>query len=601
MFAIKSLILAAIGAASFSVAAPVAAGQSIKMAETTNVGPTDITASNPWWDLCLLYNKGDPDGFNAFSRCVRGDRRYDCFQYICSKPYQSDLYSYFYFDNDNTFDFAYSDAESDKYTVLASVARKEGSAVAWSNRANYSMKKIGTSYNVGTRFIIKYKIEGIFKDATASSTFDFALDSIWASGTSLFDISSEQTFTYTDDQYDMTTQLWGTKSKVVTMTKEEARPMTVREVSSDPWVIGIAPGGLMSVSSDYYEDHFVFYDLDRYDEINQLLSIDFYYTMVTYYVYDLKWYDQPNTSLDGNHSNGGVYYLDVPLNINYEAGGTQEAQCASKGYPTEFEQKKSHSYYYNDDGTKHTVDNVEVNKTWSVPFQHTYTYTRHIPQIIDNSTLDSSVQDVNTRSWLQNNAKKSDGSMYQFSTCFDITKREWVGPETKVEPDWWHKFWGESTNYFSVARCHTAQGIIASKMTLVNQEGEQLEWNIFSQSVNEQADVPSAPHSPTDATAAINEMLIAFNKQNKGWLVTLAVIGYYVVCSAIAIAIVILVAGSGSQTVTVKSSGQPSGGEPYRGGYEQYKATKADGPSDGKAEKPKGKAPKPDSGSRRGR
>jgi hypothetical protein len=527
-----------------AVSAPAASYHAAKVEAESTASATDITASSPWWDLCLLYNGGDANTFNAFSQCVRGDGRYGFFQLAAARPYKTDLYLYFYVDVDNGAGFSY-DAASAAYAVTASSATKGSDGkVSSSSLATKALTMVGKPYNVGTQYLSKYVIPGLFPSASSGSTFDVALGTFGTVSDSaysaLFQLDYEQTFTYTDDQYDITTQLWGDKASTVSLVAEDAQPMTVKENTAEmdnSILSGFLGGSVLGSSSGYYEDHFVFFDLDR--DPDEILAVDFYYTMVEYYK------EAVYMSMGRLGDQDWVFY-DTPVG---DAAKYAASDGINKTYAPTMTKRIANCQMY-DAGTSkvHTIDNVETGSSWLPPFS--VSYTRHIPQIINLSTVDESVGDSSTASWLKGHAVKSDGSLYQYAVCVEATERSWHGKSTRTTTDYLWGFIPTQDDWWALYQSHTAQGIVSGKMTVIA-DGKQLEWNTFSQATNEKPDAPADSHTYT-----FNELLVAMAKSGWSWIVAIIMAAYWVVASLAVLGLTVLIAGSGSQTVKVEASGK---------------------------------------------
>jgi len=525
-------LLMVVGASS-SMAAP--AFESIRA--DASASTTDVTTSNVWWDLCLLYNGGTVNGFNPFSKCLRGDRRFESFQYIGAKPYREDLYLYFYFDNKNTDGFAYDPAAL-LYAADVSTVYSASGSVGGCTSEPKALSMVGTPYNVGTQYLTKYKVAGVFAGAGSGSSFDFTVGSfgINAAGgyVDLYDVNEEMSFTYTDDQFDITAQIWGNKTTTVALTHEAAPIMFLK--TNDPLIDDkvLGPAWFTSPTDGYYELHWLFFDLDRTPD--QIIGLDVYYNEVTFYkVAASEFYTV--------YADPGFHLLTYLPPV----GESDGAFDASKDkYETVAKSTRAYSYDTDELGnytSVHTFDPVTTGQTWMPPFQ--LKYTHHIPQIVSVGT--PQIEDDSARSWIRDNAKKADGTSYSYGVLIEQTERQWKGVD-HVDGNEWIPFYGKTT--YSKAECHTLQGIITGKMTVIC-DGKTLQWNTFSQAVNGYPGTVAPSHSIT-----VQEMLVKLIKTVApfGIAVIMAIWAIFWVAVCLLVGWAFVTGGGSSSSVRVHQS-----------------------------------------------
>ena len=373
---------------------------------------------------------------------------------------------------------------------------------------------VGEPYHVGNQWLLKFAARNVFPNPKVGESFGYQLFEFGKSADGGIDqnwrysVNEKQLFSYDDDQYDITSSIWGDKTSVVSITKSDAYPLVAHKNVSGNWE-----------DSGNWEMHGLYFDLDRSPDY--IKHIDIEYQMVEYYVSALHNY---NGWTEGNIEacTLPVYINHGPLRVPDSPSYTPENEIEKKYEGTEYATKVTpmHKDIYASDTIDFTQAKNNFFGGWfGIPKQTVY--TTHAQSIIEIGK--TQIDDENMRDWVNKNCVKKDGSNYQYAVFYDLTSEEWT--DEVVEYKKTGSFFSKKEEYYKLVRCHTSQGVYITKMTVM--EGlEELEWNAFMQPVNEKPGVVIGDHEFT-----IGEMLIAWGKANKPWLRNIVMVAYVLVCT----------------------------------------------------------------------
>ncbi len=493
-------------------------------ARAASSGATDITTSSAWHDLCLLFNDGDFSTYSPFADTYRADRRLDYFDVLAVRPYSNDLYIYCYFNNDNQEGVRFEAGKT--YSAGLHAEKKSGFAITDS----FPLRVVGSAYRNGTEYLVKFAADDVYPSASVGEELSFAVLNV-AEGEEVhswsIDVYYHQTFSYLDARYDITTKIWGETSNVVEVIKPMSKPMLI-DTESYAGGAQLFPGGAI-VGDDQPTIELFGYFFDLSVSFEKLTHLDLYYNMIEYEkeaVHRMTVYNMQT----------GVWstiYWQIPEDTKFD--WTKE-QGNPKAYKSEYRRVDVY-----DDEQWHITETERSQWTGFLGLDFDHSWTTHVDKIIDLKRGISAVQDVDVRNWLLGNAKKDDGSLYQYAVFFDEELREWTGQETRSTSNV-----GSRTFYQNYV-AHEAHGLLTMRLTETKSTGEQIEWNAFAQPVDSQPGTYKTPHEFTP-----NEWLIAFTKRNdQSWLKGLILGAYYVLCAALTILLGVLIANAGAYRAPV--------------------------------------------------
>lgn len=487
---------------------------------------TDITSSNAYHDVCILFNGGDFQTFSPFGtkkgEPLEGKSGIDTFwkvpyfRFLTGRPYKNDLYLYFYFDDANQSGFTFD--KDGKYGINAHMFKKNGDEIAWSKEGNFSLTPVGDQYHVGTEWLAKFVVTGAFPTADKGDTYLYEIDAFGTEdpkGAKLagdvFEFSSAQEFSYENANYDITSTLWGDKSKTVSVTKAEARPMEVEE-GTTVRLPGYQGWTARSGGHDVDEFHALFFDLDRSPE--EILSLDLSYTMIEYDKEALRYEDKFSMSNAYGHSTAEY---EIPSGAEYvEGDSVLNKKRVYKTISANTKQIAEQNVQFTD-WSGSAIANWKALTDYA--FGRTHRVKTMWPSIVQNKTASVSCN-PSTAQWIGENGRKGDGTQYQYTVFFDSTVSSWDKESRKEQKGWW-----VTTMYktYWYATHHTAQGIVMLKMTVRDEKGKTLDWNVFMQPVNE---LPGTRREGRDYS--VNDMWKSYLYRSKAWIVPLAIAAYAV-------------------------------------------------------------------------
>lgn len=489
-----------------------AASTAIRQEEVkADSGPTDITTSDPFHDLVLIYLNGNMADFKGPSDFLRKNRPNDFFQICGFRPYGNDLYIYAYFDNSSKIFPGFS-RTTDYYALLTVIERGSGNSIASQETDEFRLTEVGTRWHSGAQgnggpyYFVKFKAENVFSDDSSGKYYDIIMSSLGnLSGGSyapLYDVEEEYSFSYDDENYDITAKWWANEAVIMDPTKGVVR--LVKENSGSYWD-GISMR-YVSLTTGYYEDYFLFFDLSRTPD--QIISIDFYYTEVTFYGSALKEYRNNGTS---DISKLGQSY-NVPEEFSYEPGNEIELKYAGTEWATKTVQR-----FKTVKSSEPAVKHSQRVKTWLPPFS--IQRTVETKGIINLRSLPASMQDEDQRNWLTEN-----GAGYHYAALIGNSVCDWTSKldrESTYYSPLFPEVWNTRTDRFYLYEAHSALNTYALKMVVKDEQGKEASWNVFNHGVDIVDHVTMETHSAT-----LQEWLVAVGKTANGWLVNVILAAY---------------------------------------------------------------------------
>ena len=483
---------------------------------------TDITSSSSYHDLCLLFNAGDFSTFSPFTQTYKEGRKHDYFDCVAMRPYGTDVYLYFYFDNRG-------DSGRLKWTQSSSyrAAIHAESESGYAATGYFDLSLVGNPYRSGDEYLLKYVARDVFDEITVGDRMgvcafafgkakDDGIDDGWS-----FDFAEQINFTYDDANYDITAKLWGDASKMVTFTESSCVPMIVKD---DVWRSGLStavPGYYVSGSwSACDEVFFYFFDADK--DFDNLLSIDVSYNLVTYrqsaVYYETATVSNPNGAVTSE------IHHDVPDSVDFQSMNEYTSEHIYKTVKQgEFDIRQNYHSLW--DGFL----GLNIGASYPFKFQNIYDVKR--------AAGDSDSPEV--RNWIETYGRKEDGKLFQWAVVVDRQQRSWVGNYWDVSP--WYYFFTNSKKYERDFQAHAIHGLTGIKMSVM-QDGKQLEWNIFTQPIDSKPGKYIEDHSFT-----LSEILIAVRKRNSG-LANFILCAYYGACALVIALVSFVVIKTGRKT-----------------------------------------------------
>lgn len=521
-------------AASLAILSPVAtvagiSASSPMMASAESVS-TDITSSDPFHDLTLIYLGGDMSKFTGPKCFLRDDRPNDYFQVCGYRPWNEDLYIYLYFNNASKLFPGFS--ASDKYYGNFTVYEKgNGNSVASQKTSRYRLTEIGNRWKSGAQnsggpyYFVKLKAEGIFPDASAGKAYDVVFSELGVmvgdSFVKHYDVEEEYSFNYDRDNYDITAKWWA--NNAVRLEGKGIVRMTKQHDGSYYSLIGMR--NYVPVSG-YFEDFFVFFNLDRTP--SQILSVDFYWTEVTFYESAVKsWRDDAWDALNSStYGDNNVPFTADEVGFTYEVGNEIEVKYKDTEWATKTKQRF------------HTVksDQTVIHRQTATSFLPPFTVNRKVetPEILNLSALDVQLTGesaADQKSWLS-----KQGSGYKYASLINGDEElicDWTDKLDKTERYYAPRFpqvWNYRTDYYYLYQAHAALNTYALRMVVKDEKGKDASWNVFNNAIEIVDHVGMATHSVT-----FEEWLIHVKKQFGDWLVPLILTAYSVVAALTAI------------------------------------------------------------------
>lgn len=522
----------ALGSILSAPAAALAVSGSSAIMASAESEPTDITASDPFHDLTLIYLDGDMSKFTGPSDFLRKDRPNDYFQVCGYRPWNEDLYIYLYFNNASKVFSGFK--ESYDYVGLFTVYEKgEGNTIASKTTKTYDLHEIGTRWKSGAQssggpyYFVKMKVEGIFEGAGVGSAYDVCFRELGIMAgqngnlfSKLYDVEEEYSFNYDRDNYDITAKWWANNAVrmdakgVVRMTKQHDG--SYFNLWTHRWNVP---------ESGYYEDFFVFFNLDR--KPSQILSVDFYWTEVTFYGSALKEYRNENValSLERLDMYGGSY--NVPFQAD-EVGFTYEV-----GNEIELKYQNDEKFCTKTRQRFHTVksDQTVIHEQTSSGFFPPFTtVSRNVetPEIINMSMASVQVGNPDVESWLS-----KQGAGYSYATLLNGDEElicDWTDKIDRTDRYWSPLFpevWNYRCDYYYLYEAHAALNTYALKMVVKDEKGQEASWNVFNHAVDIVDHVGMRTHDVT-----FEEWAIHIGKMAGDWLVPVILTAYSVLAAA---------------------------------------------------------------------
>lgn len=276
----KTLLLAAmalpliVGAGMTSTTSRSLGNEQLGLIQRASTTTTDITTSNVYMDLKLLCNEGKDFSLFGSEKTAPSatNSMYKNFMFITGRPYQSDLYLYFFFMNSSSYDFKWN-AQSDYYVTIDTGAGEAPTTPAFKST---KIEMVGTSKDSGNMHWVKYKATSVFNSISILSKNYYAINSFGHLNEGTFekdfDVKSVASFSYTDDKYDITTSL--KKPGCVVINDHKAFQWYSLN-ASNALRVGTMPSGsaieadigLFNIGSDLTVDKILGIELD-YDYIN---------------------------------------------------------------------------------------------------------------------------------------------------------------------------------------------------------------------------------------------------------------------------------------------------------------------------------------------
>ena len=521
-------------AASLAILSPVAtvagiSASSPMMASAESVS-ADITSSDPFHDLTLIYLGGDMSKFTGPKCFLRDDRPNDYFQVCGYRPWNEDLYIYLYFNNSSKLFPGFS-ASNNYYGNFTVYEKGNGNSVASQETSRYRLTEIGSRWKSGAQnsggpyYFVKLKAEGIFPDASAGKAYDVVFSELGVmAGDSFvkhYDVEEEYSFNYDRDNYDITAKWWA--NNAVRLEGKGVVRMTKQHDGSYYSLIGMR--NYVPVSG-YFEDFFVFFNLDRTP--SQILSVDFYYTEVTFFGSAVKssrddFVDPLNSSTYADYN---VPFTADEVGFTYEVGNEIEVKYKDTEWATKTKQRF------------HTVksDQTVIHRQTATSFLPPFTVNRKVetPEILNLSALDVQLTGesaADQKSWLS-----KQGSGYKYASLINGDEElicDWTDKLDKTERYYaprFPQFWNYRTDYYYLYQAHAALNTYALRMVVKDEKGQDASWNVFNNAIEIVDHVGMATHSVT-----FDEWLVHVKKQFGDWLVPVILTAYSVVAALAAI------------------------------------------------------------------
>lgn len=509
----KRILLAGLLALSGSAAiGAVASMPFATMVKADSNERTDITTSDPFHDLTLIYLDGDMSKFTGPSCFLRKDRPNDYFQVCGFRPYGNDLYIYLYFDNSSPL-FPGFDKDVSYYGDFTIAEKGEGNSAISAETSVIALTEIGSRWKSGAQnsggpyYFVKLKAEGIFPDDAEENTYDIIMNSLGkmkgSSYSVLYDVNEEYCFTYKDENYDIAAKWWANNAVVMSPTKGVVRMI---QENSGSYFDGLTMK-YVTLSSGYYEDFFLFFNLSK--EPSYIVSIDFYYTEIEFYGSALKEY-RNNAVMDITNGKWGGSY-NVPSDISYSVGNEIETKYKDTEWATKTTQK-----FKTVRGDQKVVHNTN-SFTWLPPFSVGRKVTT--PEIVDMNHLSAQIQDEDQRKWLSEN-----GGSYRYATLIGSNICDWTDKLDREDTYYAPLFpevWNTRTDYHYLYKAHAFDNGYALKMIVKDENGKDASWNVFNHSVYGYEHVLMDTH---DAT--VEEWSVSVGKKVDGWIKDLVLTAY---------------------------------------------------------------------------
>ncbi len=520
----------ALGSILSAPAAALAVSGSSAIMASAESEQTDITASDPFHDLTLIYLDGDMSKFTGPSDFLRKDRPNDYFQVCGYRPWNEDLYIYLYFNNASKIFSGFN--ESYDYVGLFTVYEKgEGNTIASKTTKTYDLHEVGTRWKSGAQssggpyYFVKMKVEGIFEGAGVGSAYDVCFRELGIMAgqngdlfSKLYDVEEEYSFNYDRDNYDITAKWWA--NNAVRMDAKGVVRMTKQHDGSYYSLIGMR--NYVPVSG-YFEDFFVFFNLDRTP--SQILSVDFYWTEVTFYGSAVKsWRDDAFDVLDSStYGDNNVPFTADEVGFTYEVGNEIEEKYKNTEWATKTKQRF------------HTVksDQTVIHGQTATSFLPPFTVNRKVetPEILNLSALD--VQLTGYAAADQKNWLSKQGSGYKYASLINGDEElicDWTDKLDRADRYYSPRFpqvWNFRTDYYYLYEAHAALNTYALKMVVKDEKGQEASWNVFNHAVEIVDHVGMATHDVT-----FEEWLVYVKKHFGDWLVPVILAAYSVLAAA---------------------------------------------------------------------
>ena len=513
----------ALGSILSAPAAALAVSGSSAIMASAESEPTDITASDPFHDLTLIYLDGDMSKFTGPSDFLRKDRPNDYFQVCGYRPWNEDLYIYLYFNNASKVFSGFK--ESYDYVGLFTIYEKgEGNTIASKTTKTYDLHEVGTRWKSGAQssggpyYFVKMKVEGIFEGAGEGSAYDVCFRELGIMAgqngdvfSKLYDVEEEYSFNYDRDNYDITAKWWANNAVRMDPIKGLVR-MTKQH---EGWYYDLMTMRNYVPTSGYFEDFYVFFDLDRTP--SQILSVDFYWSEVTFYGSAVKMYRSTNMDIMNGKGFGD---FNVPEEFSYSPGNEIELKYAGTEWSTQVKQK------FRTVKADQTVVHSQKVTSYLPPF----TTVRQVesPEIVNLKALPAQMQDADQRAWLT-----EQGSGFHYACLINGSEElicDWTDKLDRADTYWAPDFpalWNQRTDYYYLYKAHAFDNAYALKMVVKDEKGQEASWNVFNHAVEGYDHVTMHTHDVT-----FEEWAIHIGKMAGDWLVPVILTAYSVLAAA---------------------------------------------------------------------
>lgn len=369
-------------------------------AKTLNASTT-LDETNVYVDLRNLY--GNDYDFNNFY--PENYEQSFSFKFLCAKPYQEDLYMYFYFNIDDVSQYNFVDF----YISKSKTQFEDGSFEE--DEECYSAKYLN-SYGALNRKFHKFKIENIVIEEIerfyfARVSFQKFYPQQAINEFINFKIEDELYFSKVDNEYQYLNDTW------INITDKKVAMLLIGK-------------DLNSSTSKYYrfnEETYCFFDTNY--QIDELLQVDYAFENVNYEM-EMKTGVLSNFALKNQ-----LPCYDGKL--TEKAANIQTQNITRVVYPESYLVESEFQFIF---------------KFWKLRTKY------QLNKIVDLKKVDE-IENEKLKSFFLENGKKEDGTMYQYAFHVYSTLRQTIGYGTYF--NWWFKL-------KSLSNCNEVKQVLILKL-----------------------------------------------------------------------------------------------------------------------------------------